>query len=277
MKTNKIVLIIVFLLMISLSIKAQQNEKQMKYQSLVPNIGVESVNETVKFYTDILGFKQIVSVPESGELVFAIIGAGDVNLMFQQIDNLGEEYTELKDKSKAAALTLYIKLKNKEELYDKIKNTEFLVKEMHLTPYGAEEFAVRDNNGLILTVTEDVEDEVQIKNYDNLFLPVDDYERSKQFYSEALGLKIKFEFAEQGMIAFSVGKEEPAIILKDKKKFPNTKPTIWIEVSDVRALYNEMKKKGVDFLTIPFKIRTGWAVEFMDPSGNILGFADYIQ
>lgn len=90
-------------------------------------------------------------------------------------------------------------------------------------------------------------------------------------------MKIKFEFAEQGIIAFCIGNEEPAIILKDKKKFPNTKSTIWIEVLDVKQLYSEMKEKGVTFITEPFKIRTGWAVEFTDPSGNILGFADYIQ
>lgn len=79
------------------------------------------------------------------------------------------------------------------------------------------------------------------------------------------------------MIAFCIGNEEPAIILKDKKKFTDTKPAIWIEVLDVKLLYSEMKEKGVTFITEPFKICTGWAVEFTDPSGNILGFADYIQ
>ncbi len=148
---------------------------------------------------------------------------------------------------------------------------------MNITPYGAEEFAIRDNNGFILTIADNDENRSQIKNYDNFFLPVDDYEKSKQFYSEVLGLKLKFEFAAQGMAAFCVGNEEPAIILKDKNKFPNAKPTIWIEVSDVRTVYGEMKKKGITFLSEPFKIRTGWAVEFSDPSGNTLGFTDYIQ
>lgn len=117
----------------------------------------------------------------------------------------------------------------------------------------------------------------ELKNYDNFFLPVDDYEESKRFYSEVLGLKVKFEFAEHGMVAFAVGDEEPAIILKDKKKFPNATPSLWIEVDDARSIYQEMKGKGVRFLTEPFKIRTGWAVEFVDPSGNTIGFTDYVQ
>jgi len=29
------------------------------------------------------------------------------------------------------------------------------------------------------------------------------------------------------MVAYNIGNEEPAIILKDKNKFENLKPTIW--------------------------------------------------
>ncbi|MFK8270810.1 VOC family protein [Capnocytophaga stomatis] len=112
-------------------------------------------------------------------------------------------------------------------------------------------------------------------NYDNFFLPAEDFEKSKQFFAEILGLEIKFDFSQMGMIAFKVGEEEPAIILKDKNKFPNVKPTIWIEVNDVKEIYEELQKKGVMFLTPPFPIKTGWAVEFLDPSGNVLGFTNY--
>ncbi|WP_298828315.1 VOC family protein [uncultured Capnocytophaga sp.] len=112
-------------------------------------------------------------------------------------------------------------------------------------------------------------------NYDNFFLPAENFEESKRFFAEVLNLKIKFDFSDIGMIAFNVGDEEPAIILKDKKKFPNTKPTIWIEVDDVKQIYDELQGKGVSFLSPPFPIRTGWAIEFLDPSGNVLGFTDY--
>lgn len=247
----------------------------MKYQSLTPNMGVKSVNETVQFYTEVLDFKLVASVPESGELIFAIISAGNVNLMFQQLDSLQEEYSELQSKNENGNFTFYVKMQDKNRLYEKVRNAGFLVKKMHVTPYGVEEFAIRDNNGVILTIADDDDTETLLKNYDNFFLPTDDYEKSKKFYSEVLGLQLKFEFAPQGMAAFCVGDEEPAIILKDKSKFPNVKPTIWIEVFDVRVLYNEMKDKGVSFLTEPFKIHTGWAVEFIDPSGNVLGFTDY--
>lgn len=55
----------------------------------------------------------------------------------------------------------------------------------------------------------------------------------------------------------------------------DAEPTIWIEVEDAKAVYEQMKARGAKFLSEPFRIRTGWAVEFNDPSGNRLGFTDY--
>ena len=78
------------------------------------------------------------------------------------------------------------------------------------------------------------------------------------------------------MAAYRVGQEEPAIILKDRKKFPDAKPTIWFEVEDVRTVYRQLREKGLVFLSEPFRIRTGWAAEFEDPFGNRLGITDYL-
>ena len=114
-----------------------------------------------------------------------------------------------------------------------------------------------------------------MKSYDNFFLPADSMEDAKEFYVNKLGLKMKFDFSDMGMTAFSVGDEEPAVILKDRNKFPEAKPTIWFVVDDVRATCNELKQRGVSFLSEPFRIRTGYAAEFEDPFGNRLGITDY--
>lgn len=248
----------------------------MEYQTLSPNIGVRNVDETVQFYTETLGFNLIMSVPSpKGGLQWAMVANGGATLMFQEMGNLIEEYPQLAERLVLGAMTFYLKMKGMQALYDKLKGTEYIAKELHKTFYGADEFAIFDNNGHILTITEDVVEPTAIKNYDNLFLPAENYKESVQFYSEVLGLEKKFEFAEQGMVAFKVGNEEPAIILKDKTKMPNIIPTIWIEVEDAKAVYEKMKANGVAFLSEPFRIRTGWAVEFNDPSGNRLGFTDY--
>lgn len=48
-------------------------------------------------------------------------------------------------------------------------------------------------------------------------------------------------------------------------------------MDSVQNHYNELKEKGINFMTTPYKIRTGWAVEFEDPTGNILGLTDYLK
>lgn len=248
----------------------------MEYNTLSPNIGVESVDETVRFYTETLNFNLVMSVPSpNGGLQWAMLGGGEAVFMFQEIGNLIEEYPRLAGRPVLGAMTFYLKMKGMNALYKKLRGTEYIAKEMHKTFYDTDEFAVFDNNGHILVITEDPVKPTALKNYDNFFLPADDYRESVSFYSSVLGLEKKFEFVEQGMAAFKVGEEEPAIILKDKAKMPDATPTIWIEVEDAKAVYEKMKANGVKFLSEPFRIRTGWAVEFNDPSGNRLGFTDY--
>ncbi len=111
-----------------------------------------------------------------------------------------------------------------------------------------------------------------IKQFDNFFLPANDLEKGKEFYENKLGLRIKFDFSDRGLIAFQVGEGEPAIILK---KGQEVKPAILFAVEDVNLVYEELQSKGVEFISKPFEIMTGRAVKFLDPFGNELGLTDY--
>jgi len=128
----------------------------MEYQTLSPNIGVKSVDETVKFYTETLGFNIIMSVPSpNGNLQWAMLSNGGATIMFQEIGNLVEEYPQISERPLCGAITFYIKMKGMQSLYEKLQGTKYIAKEMHKTFYGADEFAIFDNAGNILTVTED--------------------------------------------------------------------------------------------------------------------------
>ena len=111
-----------------------------------------------------------------------------------------------------------------------------------------------------------------LRDYDNFFLPGDNLDTAKEFYKTKLGLEIKFDFADKGMVAFTVGEREPAIILR---KGENLQPSIWFEVDDVKDSYEKLKKKGIVFLSEPFEVMTGLSVEFKDPFGNKFGITDY--
>ena len=111
-----------------------------------------------------------------------------------------------------------------------------------------------------------------VKRFDNYLLPAEDLDRGRVFYRDVLGLPVKFDFSAQGFLAFRVGEEEPAIILRRQ---PGAKPAVWLEVDSVRLAVDALRSKGLTFLTDPFQIRTGLAVEFEDPFGNRLALADY--
>lgn len=101
-----------------------------------------------------------------------------------------------------------------------------------------------------------------INNYDNFFLPADDLQAAKDFYKGMLGLELKFDFSEIGMIAFKIGHNEPAIILRTDK---DLKPAIWFKVENVQKAFEELKEKGIQFAAEPFEIHTGYSAEFYDP------------
>ncbi|RYD98683.1 MAG: VOC family protein [Sphingobacteriales bacterium] len=107
-------------------------------------------------------------------------------------------------------------------------------------------------------------------DYDNFFLPVDNLEEAKNFYQQTLSLEMKFDFSDKGMTAFKIGQNEPAIILSSMHR-----AAIWFKVDSVMDAYNELIQRGVIFLSEPFEILTGLAVEFNDPCGNRLGLTDY--
>ena len=61
------------------------------YKSMTTNLMVESVDKSIVFYRDVLGFSVVTSVPGKGnELQFAIMSNDDILLMLQEKDNLIE-------------------------------------------------------------------------------------------------------------------------------------------------------------------------------------------
>lgn len=122
------------------------------YKEATINIMVENVFATVQFYEEQLGFQKIVCVPETGEkLNFAIVKRDTITIMFQEKNNLIEEYPSLKVEEIKPTFTLFITVSHIEKLYEELKDKVEVAKELHQTFYGRREFAIFDNNKNILT------------------------------------------------------------------------------------------------------------------------------
>lgn len=124
------------------------------YETITTNIMVRNVKETIKFYEEKLGFKKIVTVPEDGDILnFAIIARDNISIMFQEQNNLIEEYPSLKVDNIKPTFTLFITVKDVNNVYNELKGKVKIAKELHKTFYGKDEFAIFDNNGNILTIS----------------------------------------------------------------------------------------------------------------------------
>ncbi|MGH2706981.1 MAG: VOC family protein, partial [Actinomycetota bacterium] len=57
-------------------------------------------------------------------------------------------------------------------------------------------------------------DALGILGVDNMMLTVGDMAVAKRFYGEILGLEVKFDASEFGIMAYRLGAEEPGLILR---------------------------------------------------------------
>ncbi len=124
------------------------------YETITTNIMVKNVKETIEFYEKKLGFKNVLSVPENGEILnFAILNKDNISIMFQERNSLLEEYPTLQKDEIIPTFTLFITVKNVKKVYEELKDNVEIVAELHQTFYGKDEFAFLDNNKNILTIS----------------------------------------------------------------------------------------------------------------------------
>ena len=122
-------------------------------ESITPNIFVKDINETIDFYKQ-LGFNVVTTVPEQGDIFWAMMTCGNVIFMFQTFKSLGEELPMI-SRQNGGSLLFYIKTTEIRKFFDKVKDNVKVVKGLEKTFYGATEFSIEDNSGYLLTFAED--------------------------------------------------------------------------------------------------------------------------
>ncbi len=138
------------------------------FSKLTPNLMVADVKETVEFYQNKLGFKLEMAVPESQDcilteipadknLVYALVKQGNVEIMFQEQDNLKKDIPALASFEIRASVSFYSEVENLKDYYEKLKDDVDIVKDFATAWYGMDEFYIRDNNGYILAFAQQKE------------------------------------------------------------------------------------------------------------------------
>jgi len=125
------------------------------YKNMTTNLMVESVDKTIAFYKEILGFSLVVSVPGKNDAFqIAILSKDKLMLMVQEKSNFIEEYPVLDTLKIRPSVSLYIAVDDFDALYEEIKSKHPINTELHTSFYGAREFAITDIDGYVLTFAE---------------------------------------------------------------------------------------------------------------------------
>lgn len=130
-------------------------------KKLTPNLMVKDVRESVKFYTQNLGFTLNMAVAKDSQkieneleegknYVYAMVSRDEVFFMLMEKSIFEADLEMLKGKDIGASLSFYIDVNNLDEIYSSIKDKIEIVKDLHTTWYGMREFYIKDIDGYIL-------------------------------------------------------------------------------------------------------------------------------
>ncbi len=123
---------------------------------------VADVNKAIDFYTHVLGFHHVMSVPMGSEqvlfeysstqpLVYALIKHGEVEIMLQEQKSLIENVPALGEAQNIrSSAVLYFEVEDVVSLAAKLKAHCPVVRDLHDTFYGMKEIYVKDLNGYVL-------------------------------------------------------------------------------------------------------------------------------
>ena len=132
------------------------------YKKITTNLMVGNVNETLDFYERVFGFGTVMGVAEGGReivtnrdpntpLGFAIVKRDEVELMFQSTKSFAREMPQFAGQPIGGSITLYMEVADAGELYENVKDKVTILKDLHTTFYGMQEFYIRDCNGYVMT------------------------------------------------------------------------------------------------------------------------------
>jgi uncharacterized glyoxalase superfamily protein PhnB len=115
-------------------------------KSLAPILLVESIEPSLPFWVEQLGFSLTVTVPDAAPLAFAIVARDCVEVMLQSRASAGED---LGDLGAMGPALLYISVAALEPVLAAIEHASIVVPR-RTTFYGSDEIYVRDPAGNVI-------------------------------------------------------------------------------------------------------------------------------
>ena len=125
-----------------------------QFTKLTPNLLVASVERSLAFYVDTLGFERGMTVPDASPFAFASVTAGPVEIFFNDAAGAVKEYPGFAGKPIGATGTLFIEVEAVDALHDRLAPTVKILMPIVTQFYGMSEFAIADPDGYVITFAE---------------------------------------------------------------------------------------------------------------------------
>jgi lactoylglutathione lyase len=124
------------------------------FKKLTPNLLVASVERSLAFYVDTLGFERGMTVPDASPFAFASVTSDAVEIFFNDAAGAVKEYPAFAGKPIGATGTLFIEVEGVDALHDRLKPIVKIVMPIETKFYGMREFAIEDPDGYVITFAE---------------------------------------------------------------------------------------------------------------------------
>jgi len=125
------------------------------FKKLTPNLIVASVERSLAFYVDVLGFERGMTVPDQSPFVFASATSGAVEIFVNDAATAIKEYPAFGGRPLGATATMFIEMDEGGEkidaLHDRIKSRVKVTMPLVTQFYGMREFAIEDPDGYMIT------------------------------------------------------------------------------------------------------------------------------
>ena len=118
---------------------------------------MSSVEQSLAFYLDVLGFTRGMTVPEESPFVFASVTSGSVEIFFNDRSTVTKENLQFAGLAVGSGgNTMFIEVQGVDALHDRIKSHAPIVMALHTQWYGMREFAITDPDGYVITFAQRV-------------------------------------------------------------------------------------------------------------------------
>lgn len=119
----------------------------MDKTTLVPELLVDDLVATIKWYIDLLGFRVVFQSPENGAPFFARISRGSAEIMLFRRQEFAQEIPSFAHLQTGGSFVLYLTVDDIHPIWEKVKDHAKIIQPPHTTDYGTTEFAITDCNG----------------------------------------------------------------------------------------------------------------------------------